>query len=78
MGPDLVRDASENVELIRKCLFTAQSRQKSYTSKRRLPLEFKVVDHVFLKVMPERLVVRFGKGESYRRDLLGPSRYSIW
>ena len=28
---------------------------------RRRPLEFKVGDHVFLKVMPKRGVVRFGK-----------------
>ena len=28
---------------------------------RRRPLEFKVRDHVFLKVMPKRGVVRFGK-----------------
>ena len=28
---------------------------------RRRPLEFEVADHVFLKVMPKRGVVRFGK-----------------
>ena len=39
----------------------AQSRQKSYADVRRRPLEFEVGDYVFLKVMPKRLVVRFGK-----------------
>ena len=39
----------------------AQSRQKSYADVRRRPLEFEVGDHVFLKVMPQREVVRFGK-----------------
>ena len=34
-GPDLVRDTFEKVDLIRKCLFTAQSRQKSYANRRR-------------------------------------------
>ena len=61
MGPNLVRDTSENVELIRKRLLKAQSRQKSYIDGRRRPLEFEVGDHVFLKVMPKRGVVKFGK-----------------
>ena len=39
----------------------AQSRQKSYADVRHQPLEFEVGDHVFLKVMPKRGVVRFGK-----------------
>ena len=54
IGPDLIRDTSEKVSLIRQCLLTAQSRQKSYADKRRLPLEFEVSDHVFLKVLPKR------------------------
>ena len=60
-GPDLIRDTSEKVSLIRQCLFTAQSWQKSYADVRRRPLEFEVGDHVFLKVMPKRGVVKFGK-----------------
>ena len=42
-GPDLIRDTSEKVVLIRKCLLMAQSRQKSYTDRRRRPLKFEVV-----------------------------------
>ena len=61
MGPDLIRDTSKKVDLIRKRLLTAQSWQKSFTDTRRRPLEFEVGDHVFLKVMPKRRVVRFGK-----------------
>ena len=53
-GPDLIRDTSEKVGLIRQHLLTAQSRQKSYANVRRRPLEFEVGDHVFLKVMPKR------------------------
>ena len=60
-GPDLIRDTSEKVSLIRQRLLTAQSWQKSYADVRRRPLEFEVGDHVFLKVMPKRGVVRFGK-----------------
>ena len=60
-GPDLIRDTSEKVSLIRQRLLTAQSRQKRYADQRRRPLEFEVGDHVFLKVMPKRGVVRFSK-----------------
>ena len=60
-GPDLIRDTSEKVSFIRQRLLTAQSRQKSYDYVRRRPLEFEVRDHVFLKVMPKRGVVRFDK-----------------
>ena len=75
-GPDLIRDTIEKLGLIWKCLLTTQSRQKSDADKRRRPLEFEAGDHVFLKVMPKRGVVRFGSKGSYRRGLLGPSRYS--
>ena len=47
--------------LILQCLLTAQNRQKSYADARRQPLEFEVGDHVFLKVMPKRGVVKFDK-----------------
>ena len=60
-GPDLIRDTSEKVSLIQQRLLMAQSRQKSYADVRRRPLEFEVGDHVFLKVMPKRGVVRFDK-----------------
>ena len=60
-SPDLIRDTSEKVSLIRQRLLTAQSQKKSYADVRRRPLRFQVGDHVFLKVMPKRGVVRFGK-----------------
>ena len=41
-GPDLIRDTSEKVILIRQRLLTAQSRQKSYADVRHRPLEFEV------------------------------------
>ena len=60
-GPDLVRDTCEKVDLIRKRLLVAQSRQKSYANIQWRPPEFEVGDHIFLKEMPKRGVVRFDK-----------------
>ena len=71
-GPDLIRDTSEKVSLIRQRLLTAQSRQKSYADVRRRPLEFEVEDHVFLKVMPKRGVVRFDKRGKLSPSFIGP------
>ena len=70
--PDLIRDTSEKVSLIRQHLLTAQSWQKSYADIRRRPLEFEVGDHVFLKVMPKRGVVRFGKRGKLSPRFIGP------
>ena len=53
-GPDMIRDTSEMVSLIRQRLLTAQSQQKRYAGVRRRPLGFEVSDHVFLKVIPKR------------------------
>ena len=60
-GPDLIRDTSDTVGMIRKRLLNVQSRKKSYADVRRRPLEFKAGDHVFLNVMPKIGVIRFGK-----------------
>ena len=71
-GPDLIKYTSEKVCMIRKRLLTAQSRQKSYADMRRRPLEFDVGDHVFLKVMPKRGVIRFGKRGKLSPRYIGP------
>ena len=58
---EFLRDSSEKVDLTRKCLLTAQILWKSYSDIWQQPLEFEVGDHVFLKVMPNREVVKFDK-----------------
>jgi hypothetical protein len=51
-GLDIVTEAKEKVNQIQANILTAQSHQKSYTDKRRHPLEFEVGDHVYLRVSP--------------------------
>ena len=71
-GPSLIKDTSEKVSLIRQRLLMAQSRHKSYADVRRRLLEFEAGDHVFLKVMPKRGVVRFGKRGKLLPRFIGP------
>ncbi|WVZ64657.1 hypothetical protein U9M48_014151 [Paspalum notatum var. saurae] len=58
-GPDLVTRAEEQVKFIHSNLKRAQSRQKSYSDKRRRPLAFEEDDHVYLRVSPMKGVHRF-------------------
>ncbi|WMV18722.1 hypothetical protein MTR67_012107 [Solanum verrucosum] len=61
IGPELVYEAIGNVRLIIERLRTAKSRQKSYADMRRRDLEFKVKDWVYLKILPMKGVMGFGK-----------------
>lgn len=57
LGPDLVQEAIDKVQLTRRRLLTAQRRQKSYADKRRRDLVFVVGDKVFLRVSPMKGVM---------------------
>jgi hypothetical protein len=81
-----VTEAEEKVKQIQANILAAQSRQKSYTGKRRSPLEFDVGDHVYLRVSPMKGVRRFGiKGKLTPRyigsyhiiDKYGPTSYQV-
>ena len=53
-GPALIKEAEERVAEIREKLKAAQSRQKSYTDKKRREISFNPGDFVYLKVSPIR------------------------
>ena len=72
LGPELVQVTNLAVQKIKQRILTAQSRQKSYVELRRRDLEFEVDDHVFLKVVPMRGVMRFGKKEKLSPRFIGP------
>ena len=72
MGLELIQITSEKIEVIRKKLRTAQSRQKSYADRRRCDLEFSVGVCVFLKVSPTKGVFRFGKKDKLSPRFIGP------
>ena len=52
LGPALIKEAEDRVAQIREKLKEAQSRQKSYSDKRRRELCFAVGDFVYIKVSP--------------------------
>jgi hypothetical protein len=50
VGPEMLKEMEEQMLKIKKNLKASQDRQKSYADKNRTHREFKVGDHVFLKV----------------------------
>jgi hypothetical protein len=81
-----VTEPEEKVKQIQVNILAAQSRQKSYADKRHSPLEFKVGDHVYLRISPMKGVHRFGiKGKLAPRyigpypiiDKYGPISYQV-
>jgi hypothetical protein len=79
-------EVEETVKQIQANIIAAQSRQKSYTDKRRNPLEFEVGDHVYLRVSPMKGLRRFGIKEKLAPhyigsypiiDKYGPTSYQV-
>jgi len=71
-GADLIRDAEQQIKIVRENLRVAQSRQKSYADVRRRDLTFKVDDFVYLKVSPMRGIRRFNMKGKLAPRYIGP------
>ncbi|XP_066365133.1 uncharacterized protein [Miscanthus floridulus] len=71
-GPNVLRNAEEQVRKIRENLRVAQTRQKSYVDNRRRDLVFEEGDYVYLKVSPMRSVKRFNMKGKLAPRYVGP------
>jgi hypothetical protein len=71
-GSDIVTEVEEKVRQIRANILTVQSHQKSYTDKRRHPLEFEVGYHVYLLVSPMKGVRHFSINRKLAPRYIGP------
>ncbi|WVZ80963.1 hypothetical protein U9M48_028396 [Paspalum notatum var. saurae] len=71
-GPDLIRNAEQQIRMVCVNLRVAQSRQKSYANVRRRDLTFKVDDFVYLKVSPMRGIRRFNMKGKLAPRYIGP------
>ncbi|GJR47224.1 hypothetical protein Tco_1315327 [Tanacetum coccineum] len=67
-----MQETTDKISQIKDRFKTARDRQKSYADKRRNPLEFSVGDHMMLKVLPWKVVVRFGKKGNLAPGFVGP------
>jgi hypothetical protein len=58
-GPEVLKDAEKQVQMVHESLKVAQSQQKSYADKRRRDLSFEIGDFIYLKVSPMIGTCRF-------------------
>ena len=72
LGPELVQQTKEAVELIKKRLIAAQDRQRRYADPHRKKIEFKVGEPVLLKVSPLKGITRFGQKGKLHPRYVGP------
>ena len=72
IGPDIVNDTEEKVQVIRKRLKATSDRQKSYADLKRRDIAYEVGDKVFLKVSPWRKILRFVKKGKLSLRFIGP------
>jgi hypothetical protein len=71
-GPDSIREAEKQVEIIRENLKAAQSRQKSYADPRSREVVLEVGDYAYLRVSPIRCLRRFNVRGKLSPRFLGP------
>ena len=72
IGPYIVKDIEEKVQVIQQRLKVASDRHKSYADLKRKDIEYEVGDKVSLKVSPWRKVLRFGKKGKLSLRFIGP------
>ncbi|XP_070032362.1 uncharacterized protein [Nicotiana tomentosiformis] len=78
LGTDLVQDVLDKVTLILDLLHMAQSRLKSYTSRKVCDVAYMVVDKVLLRVSSMKGVMRFEKKGKLSPRYIGPFGVLEW
>jgi hypothetical protein len=71
-GPDSIREAERQVEIIRENLKAPQSRQKSYADPRRREVVIEVGDYAYLRVSPICGLRRFNVRGKLSPQFIGP------
>jgi hypothetical protein len=72
VGPELFKEMEEQMLKIKQNLKASQDRQKGYVDKNKIHKEFKVGDHVFLKVKANRSSLKLGNCAKLEARFCGP------
>jgi hypothetical protein len=72
LGPEFVKDMEDQMVNIKQNLKAAQDRQEVYADKNRIAREFKVGEHVLLKVKPKKISLKLGICTNMEAIFYGP------
>ena len=72
IGPDLVKDTEEKVQIIQHRLKATSDRQRFYANLKRKDIEYEVGDKMFLKVSLRKNILRFGRKGKLSPRFIGP------
>ncbi|KAL8147422.1 hypothetical protein AgCh_004941 [Apium graveolens] len=72
LGPELIQQIKEKIELIRKRLDAAQNRQRKYADQARKDIDYQEGEHVLLKISPWKGLTRFGNKGKLKPRYVGP------
>ncbi|KAL8118370.1 hypothetical protein AgCh_016047 [Apium graveolens] len=72
LGPELIQQTKEKVELIRKRLVATHNRQLKYADPARKDVDYQEGEYVFLKVSPWKGLKRFGNKGKLKPCYVGP------
>lgn len=72
LGPDMVRETSEAIELAKMRMKAAQDRQRQYADGKRKFVEFSIGELVYVKISPMKGVMRFGYKGKLSPRYIGP------
>ena len=72
IGPDLVKDTEEKVQIIQQRLKAASDRQRSYANLKSKDIEYEVGDKVFLKVSLWKKILCFRRKGKLSPRFIGP------
>ena len=72
LGPDMLAQMEEMVRQINQNLKAAQDRQKSYADRKQTSKEYRVGEHVFLRVKPKKSKLRIGLYAKLAPRYVGP------
>jgi hypothetical protein len=72
LGPELLKDMEDQMVKIKQNLKATQDRQKVYADKNMIAREFKVGEHVLIKVKPNKISLKLGSCTKIEARFCGP------